>query len=362
MKMGKIAEKLLKHYDKNKRELQWRGEVPAYYTWISEIMLQQTRVEAVKPYFSRFVTELPNIEALANCEEEKLLKLWEGLGYYSRVRNLQKAAKQILADFGGKLPEEKQELLRLAGIGPYTAGAISSIAYGKKETAIDGNVIRVMSRLFALAGNVFEGEGKRKIEALTYAELPEERAGDFNQALMDLGATICIPNGSPLCELCPLQADCIAHRKGEVERYPEKKKKKERRLERQTVLLFKRGDKIALEKRENKGLLAGLWQFPMLEGRLSLQEVKNYCKEKKLSVHSIAEYEPAIHIFSHVEWHMVSYLIELEREVQEAEQEFPKANKEILWVSKEELLESYSIPSAFKKYLDYFKGKQNKLF
>src|SRR3712207_6010498 len=186
--MGKISKKLLEYYDKHKRDLAWRGEVPAYYTWISEIMLQQTRVEAVKPYFEKFIQELPDIKSLANCEDEKLMKLWQGLGYYSRARNLKKAAIQIVEDYNGELPKEKKLLLELAGIGPYTAGAISSIAYGQKETAVDGNVIRVMSRLFAIDGNVFEGKGKQQIEELAYRELPDERAGDFNQALMDLGA------------------------------------------------------------------------------------------------------------------------------------------------------------------------------
>lgn len=355
--MGKIAKKLLEYYDKHKRDLAWRGEVPAYYTWISEIMLQQTRVEAVKPYFARFIEELPNIEALANCEEEKLMKLWQGLGYYSRARNLKKAACQIMEMYGGELPKEKKELLHLAGIGPYTAGAISSIAYGKKETAVDGNVIRVMSRLFAVEGNVLEGKGRQKIEELTYQELPEDRAGDFNQALMDLGATICIPNGAALCHLCPLHLECQANLKKEVEKYPEKKKKKERKLERQTILLLSDGQKFALEKRKEKGLLAGLWQFPMLEGRLSLQEVREYLKEKGISYSGIEEYEPAIHIFSHVEWHMVSYIIEVEKwEIQE------KREENFVWLSKEEILTEYSVPSAFKVYLDYLKQGQRKLF
>lgn len=355
--MRNISKKLLEYYDKHKRDLAWRGEVPAYYTWISEIMLQQTRVEAVKPYFARFIEELPTIEALANCEEEKLMKLWQGLGYYSRARNLKKAACQIMENYGGELPAEKKELLQLAGIGPYTAGAISSIAYGRKETAVDGNVIRVISRLFAIDGNVLEGKGRQKIEEIAYQELPEERAGDFNQALMDLGATICIPNGVPLCHLCPLQLECQAYRNKEVEKYPEKKKKKERKLERQTILLVSDGRNFALEKRKDKGLLAGLWQFPMLEGRLSLQEVRNYLKEKGISYSAVEEYEPAIHIFSHVEWHMVSYKVEVERwEIQERNEE------NWLWLSREEILTQYSVPSAFKVYLDYLKQEQRKLF
>lgn len=360
--MKKIARDLLEYYDTHKRDLPWRGEVAPYNTWISEIMLQQTRVEAVKPYFDRFMKELPNIEALANCEEEKLMKLWQGLGYYSRARNLKKAAEQILALYDGELPQEKKELLNLAGIGPYTAGAISSIAYGKKETAVDGNVIRVISRLFAVEGNVVEGKGKQRIEELTYQELPEERAGDFNQALMDLGATICIPNGEALCNMCPLQMSCKAFRKREVEKYPEKKKKKERRLERKTVLLLEKGQHIALEQREAKGLLAGLWQFPLLEGRLSKAEVRNYLKQKGVSYRDMEEYEPSIHIFSHVEWHMISYRIKVEEkeisEVLSSEEE----KKEFLWLLREEIFETYSVPSAFKRYLEYLKEAQIKHF
>lgn len=355
--MRKIAEDLLDYYEKHKRELAWRGEVPAYYTWISEIMLQQTRVESVKPYFENFIKELPDIESLANCEEEKLMKLWQGLGYYSRARNLKKAAIQIMENYGGVLPQEKKELLNLAGIGPYTAGAISSIAYGKKETAVDGNVIRVMSRLFAVEGNVLEGKGKQKIEELTAQELPEEKAGDFNQALMDLGATVCIPNGEALCNICPLQVHCKAFQKREVEKYPEKKKKKERRLERKTVLLLQQGENFALEQREQKGLLAGLWQFPLLEGRCSRKEVQEYLKKQGISYTEIKEYEPHIHIFSHVEWHMVSYLITVEaEEIREAPE------NTLIWSSREKILQEYSIPSAFKVYLEYLKETQRKLF
>lgn len=357
--MRKIARDLLEYYDEHKRDLPWRGKVPAYYTWISEIMLQQTRVEAVKPYFERFTKELPSIEALASCDEERLMKLWQGLGYYSRARNLKKAAEQIMEFYGGKLPEEKKELLDLAGIGPYTAGAISSIAYGKKETAVDGNVIRVMSRLFAVEGNVLEGKGRQKIEELSYQELPEERAGDFNQALMDLGATICIPNGAALCSVCPLQSSCKAFQKKEVEKYPEKKKKKERRLERKTVLLLQKGKYFALEQREKKGLLAGLWQFPLLDGRCSLQEVKNYLKERNLSFLEIEEYEPSIHIFSHVEWHMVSYKVKIE-ELEISEEN--DSDGGLKWLIKRDVLENYSVPSAFKIYLDYLKEEQRKLF
>ena len=357
--MKKIAKDLLEYYDKHKRDLPWRGKVSAYYTWISEIMLQQTRVEAVKPYFEQFVKELPKVEDLANCEEEKLMKLWQGLGYYSRARNLKKAAQQIVEQYGGDLPQEKQDLLNLAGIGPYTAGAISSIAYGKKETAVDGNVIRVMSRLFAVEGNVLEGKGRQKIDELTYQELPNERAGDFNQALMDLGATICIPNGAALCSLCPLQTFCQAFREKKVEKYPEKKKKKERRLERKTVLLLEKGNQIALEQRERKGLLGGLWQFPLLEGRASKKEVKEYLRQRNISFQEMEEYEPSIHIFSHVEWHMISYRIKVEeREISE----IVEGGEALYWLSREEILEKYSVPSAFKLYLEYLKETQRKLF
>ena len=210
----KMVEPLLNWYEKGHRCLPWREEPTGYNVWISEIMLQQTRVEAVKPYFQRFLEHLPDIESLANCEEDRLLKLWEGLGYYNRARNLQKAAKQIMDDYGGKMPEDRETLLTLSGIGNYTAGAISSIAFGKKAAAVDGNVLRILSRLTMDEEDILKESTKARVEKQLLEVMPKERAGDFNQALMELGAMVCIPNGKPKCTECPWEDICISKRYG----------------------------------------------------------------------------------------------------------------------------------------------------
>lgn len=199
-----IAEPLLKWYDKNKRILPWRDKDNAYYTWVSEIMLQQTRVEAVKPYFARFIQELPDVAALAAAPEERIVKLWEGLGYYSRVRNMQKAAIQVMEEYDGRIPEDFETLLSLKGIGRYTAGAIASIAYGKKVPAVDGNVLRVYTRLTENHEDIMKQSVRKAVENELTERMPKDRPGDFNQAMMELGAVVCVPNGTAKCEECPL--------------------------------------------------------------------------------------------------------------------------------------------------------------
>ena len=208
--LQEIVEPLLAWYQKNKRELPWRDRENAYYTWVSEIMLQQTRVEAVKPYFTRFIEELPDVEALAGCPEKKLMKLWEGLGYYNRVRNMQEAAQTVVAHYEGKLPESYQELLKLKGIGSYTAGAVASIAYGIPVPAVDGNVLRVISRITESREDIMKQSVKKHMEEELKAVMPEKNPGDFNQALMELGAVICVPNGPAKCEICPVAEICLA--------------------------------------------------------------------------------------------------------------------------------------------------------
>ena len=226
MVLEEIVRPLVKWYRDNKRILPWRDKDNAYYTWVSEIMLQQTRVEAVKPYFQRFITELPDIQSLAECPEEKLLKLWEGLGYYNRVRNMQEAAKTVKDEYNGRLPEDYQALLSLKGIGSYTAGAIASIAYGEKVPAVDGNVLRVISRITESTEDISRQSVRRKIEQQVSQIMPSDCPGDFNQALMDLGSSICIPNGEPFCENCPWEAVCQAHKYGRETDFPVKAKKK----------------------------------------------------------------------------------------------------------------------------------------
>mgnify|MGYP000659174428 CR=1 FL=1 len=261
-----IAEPLLKWYDKNKRLLPWRDKDNAYYTWVSEIMLQQTRVEAVKPYFQRFIQELPDVAALAAAPEERIIKLWEGLGYYSRVRNMQKAAVQVMEEYGGRIPEDFETLLSLKGIGRYTAGAIASIAYGKKVPAVDGNVLRVYARLTENRGDIMKQSVRKSVENDLTEQMSEDRPGDFNQAMMEIGACVCIPNGAPHCEKCPLQQICLAYADGTQLQYPNKAKAKERTVEEKTILIIRDAELAVLHKRPSKGLLAGMYEFPSMKG------------------------------------------------------------------------------------------------
>ena len=263
---------LLKWYGENKRVLPWREKKNPYEIWVSEIMLQQTRVEAVKPFYERFMRELPNVAALAVCPEEKLLKLWEGLGYYNRVRNMQKAAQKIMEVYDGVFPADYEALKGLPGIGNYTAGAVASIAFCIPVPAVDGNVLRVMARLREDGEDILKQSVKNRVEAELTEIMPAEDPGAFNQAMMDLGAMVCLPNGAPKCEVCPLFDQCLAGRHQTWTEYPFKKSAKPRRIEDRTVLLFLDGAHTAVRKRPKKGLLAGLYEFPNFDGVLSEQE------------------------------------------------------------------------------------------
>ena len=341
-----IAQPLLKWYDKNKRTLPWRDKNNAYYTWVSEIMLQQTRVEAVKPYFQRFIRELPDVASLAAAPEERIVKLWEGLGYYSRVRNMQKAAIQVIEKYNGKIPEDFETLLSLRGIGRYTAGAISSIAYGHKVPAVDGNVLRVYSRLTESREDIMKQSVRKSVEDQLKEIMPGDRPGDFNQAVMEIGAVVCVPNGKAKCEECPLAFCCRAKAEGIVDELPKKKAKKERRIEDRTVLILKDGDRVAIRKRPAKGLLAGLYELPNLDGNLSEQQVLEQVKEWGLSPLRILPLAGAKHIFSHVEWHMTGYAVSLE-ETDHME------NSGFLFIETKETESSYPIPAAFAAYAEY---------
>ncbi len=337
MILGLIVEPLLKWYDNSARVLPWRENPTPYRVWISEIMLQQTRVEAVKPYFARFVQELPDIESLAHAEDDKLMKLWEGLGYYSRARNLKKAAQIAVEQFGGMLPSTYDELLKLPGIGPYTAGAISSIAFHQPVPAVDGNVLRVITRITADYSNISDEKVKRSIEQSVWEILPRERAGDMNQALMELGATVCLPNGYPKCEQCPLYSLCEAGRQQNPLDFPQKNPKKERKIEEKTVFLLRYQDKTALRKRPEKGLLAGLYELPNVEGFLTQQEAHAQLKEWGLNPKTITKGGRGKHIFTHVEWHMKGYIAEVEA---------PQAG--FIWVDQREQSSGFSVPAAFR--------------
>lgn len=343
-----IAQPLLKWYDKNKRTLPWRDKNNAYYTWVSEIMLQQTRVEAVKPYFQRFIRELPDVASLAAASEERIVKLWEGLGYYSRVRNMQKAAIRVMEEYNGKIPEDFETLLSLKGIGRYTAGAISSIAYGHKVPAVDGNVLRVYSRLTESREDIMKQSVRKSVEEQLKEIMPEDRPGDFNQAMMEIGAVVCVPNGKAKCEECPLGRFCLARKHGTVEELPVKAPKKARKIENRTVLVIQDGAATAIRRRPPEGLLAGLYEIPNVEGHLTQKEALTQVKNIGLEPLRIEPLPDARHVFSHIEWRMCAYRIAVASLEEARHQDF-------LFVEKKESDRKYAIPSAFSAYTKYMK-------
>lgn len=340
-----IVEPLLSWFRGNARILPWREQPTPYRVWVSEIMLQQTRVEAVKPYFHRFITALPDIRDLAECEEERLLKLWEGLGYYNRVRNMQTAARTVMEEYQGRLPADYEELLKLKGIGHYTAGAIASIAYKIPVPAVDGNVLRVITRVTADDSDIMKQSVRTKVEETIQKIIPEDAASEFNQALMELGATVCMPNGEPQCSKCPWKEFCEANRLGNWKTIPVKSKAKPRRIEDKTVFIIRDGEKIVLHKRPKKGLLAGLYEFPNTEGHLSKEEALQWVKEQKLNPLRIQKLESAKHIFSHVEWHMTGYVVRVD--------ELAENKSGMLFVEIKDSEENYPIPAAFNAYTKY---------
>lgn len=349
--LERIASPLLKWYDANRRRLPWREEPTPYRVWVSEIMLQQTRVEAVKPYFQRFMEELPDIEALAQAQEDMLLKLWEGLGYYSRVRNLQKAAMQIMEEYGGQMPKDYESLKKLQGIGSYTAGAIASIAFNQAVPAVDGNVLRVLSRLLADDGDILNPAVKKRMEQELLPVMPKDRPGDFNQALMELGATVCLPNGAPKCIECPWEKMCRANLEGTWTEYPKKSVKKPRKIEKKTILLIRDTKAAAIRKRPAGGLLAGLYEFPSLDGHATQEEVLMWLRKQGVSAVRIEKLPSAKHIFTHKEWQMIGYSVLVD------ELEPMKRDGRLLFVKPEETEERYPIPSAFAAYSRYLNIK-----
>lgn len=348
--LEQIADPLLSWFDENARVLPWRDRPSPYRVWVSEIMLQQTRVEAVKPYFQRFMEALPDIRSLAECGEDELLKLWEGLGYYNRVRNMQTAARIVVEQYGGELPADYEALLSLKGIGSYTAGAIASIAFGIPVPAVDGNVLRVISRVTASEEDIMKASVKKNMERNICQVIPKERAGAFNQALMELGAMVCVPNGAAKCEVCPLQKICLAKKKNIVMELPRKAQKKARKIEKRTIFVIRDGDKAAIRKRPDKGLLAGLYELPNEEGHLTREEVLSYLKERGLSPIRIQKLGDAKHIFSHIEWQMTGYVIQVE------DTEHWKG-MEYLFVEPKDTQRKYPIPAAFGAYTGYLQIK-----
>ncbi len=353
--MKECVEPLVEWFREHKRDLPWRKRMDAYRVWISEIMLQQTRVEAVKPYYERFLKELPDVKALAEVPEDRLLKLWEGLGYYNRARNLKEAACQIMEEYGGTFPDTYEEILALKGIGSYTAGAVSSFVYGIRKPAVDGNVLRVVSRITADSDDIAKAGTKSKVETMIEEVIPAGAAGDFNQSLIELGAIVCVPNGEPKCGECPVSRICLAHARGREMEFPVKKKAKSRRIEKRTILVFRDNEKTAVRKRPDTGLLAGMYEFPGREGYLKQAEVIEYAKSLGLMPVRVKRLGKAKHIFSHVEWHMTGYEIivdELEQNLKESgEAEQAKGQGEIIFAGLRELREKYPMPSAFEAYM-----------
>lgn len=305
---AKIVPLLLAWYDRHARTLPWRGIHDPYRTWVSETMLQQTRVETVIGYYDRFLQRFPTVADLAAAPEDDVLKMWEGLGYYSRARNLHRGAKQVMAEYGGVIPSSVEQLRKISGIGPYTAGAIASIAFDQPVPAVDGNVIRVVSRLRGIRENVGIPSVRRLLEGEAAALVPADRPGDFNQAVMDLGATICVP-GTPACEKCPLQNLCDAFAAGDAEDLPILPRKNPPKEIDYAVCLIFSGDCVLMRQR-TEAMLRGLWVFPMLEGKLALRQLPSAVKKQtKLAVTDVQFAGKAKHVFTHQIWQMQLYVM-----------------------------------------------------
>ena len=388
--LEQLVSPLLQWFLNHARVLPWREEPTPYRVWVSEIMLQQTRVEAVKPYFERFTTALPDADALSACPEDELLKLWEGLGYYNRVRNMQKAAVEVVENYGGQLPADYEKLLKLKGIGHYTAGAVASIAYGIPVPAVDGNVLRVLTRVSADDTDIMKQSFRNQMETLleklmhgssdrneknvfSWMEDADDLrmqvyhqnlAGAFNQALMELGATVCVPNGAPLCEECPWKDLCEAKKQGLIGQIPVKSKAKPRKIEEKTVLILRDDDKVAIRKRPQKGLLAGLYELPNVEGSMGQEEVVSLVKQMGYAPIRIQPLGEAKHIFSHIEWHMTGYVIRVEEPEMRQQVQSGSQKDDLLFVNAEDAKEKYAIPSAFAayaKFMNIFLGNEKNI-
>lgn len=342
----KFTKNVIEYYKKHQRVLPWRVNPKPYPVWISEIMSQQTRLDTVINYFNEFITLFPTIEDLAEAETEEVLKIWEGLGYYSRAKNLHKTAQIIVKDYNGIFPQDKKTLLSLPGIGPYTARAILSFVFNKPEPAIDGNFIRIATRIMAYGEPPRTAKGLRFQEDFWSQVISKEHPGDFNQGIMDIGATICRPNGEPFCSKCPLSFSCLAFQNGNPLDYPLKAKKNPRKVIEKTILLFELEDYFLFRQRPEEGLLSGLWEFPHLKGNLAKEEVLEYLQRENIHSLRIQEGPEYRHIFSHREWVMTSFKIQLDPF---AVREIPENTE---WLKLEEL-DSYTIPTAFKVFLNW---------
>ena len=328
---------LLPWYRENRRELPWRQTSDPYRIWVSEIMLQQTRVEAVKGYYARFLDRLPDIAALANCDDDELHKLWEGLGYYSRVRNLKKAARVIEERHGGVFPQDHAAVLALPGIGDYTAGAICSIAFSRPTPAVDGNVLRVLARLRADEEAIDLPQVKKRVREELEKIYPTDCPGEFTQALMELGATVCVPNGEPKCDLCPCREICQGRESWQT--LPVKLPKRAKKQEDRTVFVLHCGDRYAIEKRPSRGLLADLWQFPNVAGHLSADEAVAWAEERGLHPRNVEKSIDRNHIFTHIRWDLRGWFLEVD-----------SMAGDYTWLTLDEIDTQAALPTAFRQF------------
>ena len=333
-----LAELLLPWYDIHARALPWRQHITPYSVWISEIMLQQTRIEAAKGYYTRFLQALPDMRSLAGADEAVVLKLWEGLGYYSRARNLHKTAKLVMRDHGGQLPADAAALRKLPGIGDYTAGAIASIAFGLPEPAVDGNVLRICARLTCCEQSIADTGTKKAFTEALRSVYPAARCGEFTSALMELGETVCTP-GTPDCGSCPLASRCAAMAAERQTDFPVIPDKKPRRIQPKTVLLLHHNGRFALRQRPDKGLLAGLWEFPCADTVLDAAQAMKKAASFGCAPVSAEACGSAVHIFTHLEWHMTGYRIECDA-----------APDCFVWAAPDEIRSQYALPTAFRAY------------
>lgn len=331
---------LLLWYKQNARKLPWRQDTEPYHIWLSEIMLQQTRVEAARAYYLRFLEQLPNISALAEASESQLLKLWEGLGYYNRARNLQKAARVIETQYHGCFPNQYEDIRALPGIGPYTAGAIASICFNQPYAAVDGNVLRIITRMTENDAPIDRMQTKTEIAAQLEKVYPKNNCGQFTQALMELGATVCTPK-SPKCAECPARDFCRAYANGTMLQYPVKQPKKDKRLEERTVFLLQYEDRYALTKRTERGLLSGLWQLPNALGKMDVNQALHSADTFGVQPVELYKQMHRVHIFTHIKWQMTCYHILCAKKI-----------SDFVWATAQEIQTTYALPTAFRIFFE----------
>ena len=369
-RLRKAAADLLSWYDRCRRPLPWRSPLIPYHTWISEIMLQQTRIDVVIGYYERFLEHFPDIRTLAFSSEDELLKCWEGLGYYNRARNLRRAAGIVMEEHGGQLPRTKKELAALPGIGDYTAAAISSIVFGEAEPAVDGNVLRVCARLLEDGSDVLLPATRKKVSSLLSQVIPADRPGDFNEALMELGETVCLPEGQALCSGCPVKRHCLAYANGTAAALPVRIKKTSKKEELLTVLLIVSEDgSVAVRRRPSEGLLPGLFEFPNVPGHLGPEDIRS-CIDALLSdqnhILEITSLPDQTHVFSHRKWLMKAYRVSVgisglssDRAADSGKAPGEQINPgeappgQIIFAPPADLESVYSIPGAFSRFKQF---------